>query len=155
PGAHLQILRRFPSSKMRSKSSFVTASLRRVSLAECPSFGLRAKADHVAIRVFYLKLERPGMVGERRANGHAPRFQFVMEFLRVFHANPYPCAATPLSAAAKVNAGAVAIDTGEIVTTPAGVPETKFIHVKAETGVHVFNAENRLAILKADCDRAD
>ena len=87
-----------------------------------PSLQLRAKADHVAVGVFHLKFERPGMVGERCTNGHAARFQFVMEFLRVFYANPYPGAAAPLMAAAQVNAGAVAIDAGEVVAAPVGVP---------------------------------
>jgi hypothetical protein len=69
------------------------------------------------------------------------------------NADPDPCAAAPLIAAAQVNGGAVAIDADEFVATPAGVLETKLIHVKAETGVHVLNAEDWLAIFKKDKTR--
>jgi hypothetical protein len=35
---------------------------------------------------------------------------------------------------AQINSGLIAIDTGEAVTAPVRILETKFIHVKAEPG---------------------
>ena len=65
------------------------------------------------------------MVGQRMADGHALRLEFVVELFRVFHADPDPCPAASLVSAAKVHDGAIARDAGEIVAAPARVFETK------------------------------
>src|SRR5882672_11054734 len=94
------------------------------------------------------------MVGERHANRHASGREFLVELCRIFHANPDPGATAPLIATTKIDNGAVAIHAGEFVTAPACVSEAKFIYVKAQAGVHAFNTENRLAIFKANSNRA-
>src|SRR6476620_6897426 len=77
-----------------------------------------------------------------------------MEFLGVFHADPDPGAAASLVAAAQVHDGALARYAGEIMAAPVGIAKAKFIHVKAETGLHAFHAQDGLAVFEMDSDWA-
>ena len=55
-----------------------------------------------------------------------------------------------MTAAAKVNAGAVAVHGGEVVVAPTGVVESELVDVEAQAGLHVLDPQDGLAAFEVD-----
>ena len=109
---------------------------------------LRAEAEHIAIRIFDVKLERPIEIGERHSDGDAVCDQFIVQPGGVLDADPDPGAAASLAAAAQIDAGAVAVHGRKVLRAPTRVLKSQLVDVEGERGLHVLHAQDRLAVFE-------
>src|SRR5215467_8467235 len=94
------------------------------------------------------------MIGERHANRYAKGDQLLMELCGIFHADPDPCAAPSLAAAAQVDHRSSAGNAGEVSAAPLSVLKAEQVDIEMQAGPHAFHAQDRLAVFKVDGDRA-
>jgi hypothetical protein len=113
-------------------------------------FGFGAEAEDVSVGILDVKLQSPGIVRGWHLDLHAFGSEFFVKALGVVDAEPDPGSAASLISFAEVDPGAIAVHAGKFVIPPGSILESELIDIEAEAGLHVFHAENGLAVFEVN-----
>ena len=108
------------------------------------------EAQDVPVGIFDVKLQGPTEIGEGHADGDSAGDEFVVEPGGILDADPDPGGAASLAAAAEIDAGTAAVHGRELVRAPTRILKSQFVDVEGERGLHVVNAQDRLAVFEVD-----
>jgi len=113
-----------------------------------------AETEHVAIGIFDVHFEGPGVVGGGHAYGDALVAEAGVQVVHVAEeAYPDPGAGMALAVAAEVDAAVVAADGSEVIVAPFFLAEAEDVDVEGAAGLHVFYVQYGLQTFYAQRNR--